>query len=489
MNLLIDPFISTTNGRITLKQALTTHSNATLQYVYDETQLAVLQLLSSLATAALQPTLAELKEYISNGVTENLYDEALQKIDISMFDDNCFMRSSPSTIQDYAFAGISKLVSGIESGTSNNACALFSDAGSVVNACPSCMPALNYNLHMNIKGECFAATGATGIRGGGALTTLISGKNLAETILCNCIAKDFFKSIHHSEKVINEPMWVTPIAGETYFAHQIGLVRGLFALAYHIQYTEIEEPCVCDVCGHTSDKTVKEFGRIKYQGKYASTKAGRDSNAGLWPHPYTPTVRRETGEYFESPQGANWQSWENLGGYVVGKELEKSKSIPAPILDQSRQLNIPKNINILVGGNIADQGSIVGRVYDLYSVPQNWNASLERVTLVIDSGLEVKEILKKALNKIHATTYDKALLNGIRDQVIGMYVSQAQQIVQSLLVESGVSERKQLRQRAITALKQKAQTIYSDLIRRHQHDIPIFEALIKGQKILNTISE
>lgn len=489
MNLLIDPFISTTEGKISLKQALTTHVDVTLQYAFDETQLAVMQLISGLATVVLQPSMEELRQYILYGVMDEDYEQALARIDMNMYDDTQFMRSRPLQPVDFGKASISKLVSGIESGSSSNACALFSDANSVSVACPDCMPALNYNLHMNIKGECFAATGATGIRGGGSLSVLISGSNFAQTILLNCVASDFFAAIHPNPEVSNEPMWVTPLAGETYFSHDIGLVRGLFAMAYHIEYVINDVPCVCDICGHSSDKSVTEFGRLKYQGKYGSTNDGRSAKAGLWPHPYTPVQRKEDGEYFVSPQGASWRSWEHFGSYVAGKELEKSTYVPAPIIDQYRRLGIVKPIRILVGGNIADQGSIVGRIYDLYSVPQHWDERLNRVTQVIEAGIKVKDGLVQSLNKIFATTYDRNLVKGIRDQAVNIYISQAQNIIQDILLDADNSESRVLRKRAIIDLKSEAQSIYSELIRKHENDLSLFQALVRGQKILNAICE
>jgi len=64
MNLLIDNFISTTTGKISLKEILTSQTDYQLQYAFDEIQLAMLQLLASLSTVVLKPTLDELKGYL-----------------------------------------------------------------------------------------------------------------------------------------------------------------------------------------------------------------------------------------------------------------------------------------------------------------------------------------------------------------------------------------------------------------------------------------
>ncbi len=141
------------------------------------------------------------------------------------------MRSAmPSESKIYS-APITKLVSGIECGGSGDASGLFSEVSQANIVCPDCIHVLNYNLHMNIKGECFSKFGATGIRGGGSLSTLISGENLKMTVLSNTVAIDFFESLREMAEPNNKLMWQVPMLGDIYYAHQIGLERGLFALA------------------------------------------------------------------------------------------------------------------------------------------------------------------------------------------------------------------------------------------------------------------
>jgi CRISPR system Cascade subunit CasA len=79
MNLLKDEFIATTSGKVSLKTILTSDDDYQLQYFFDEIQLAMLQLLSSLTTVVLNPTISELKTYLNQGVSEQQYDEALSK--------------------------------------------------------------------------------------------------------------------------------------------------------------------------------------------------------------------------------------------------------------------------------------------------------------------------------------------------------------------------------------------------------------------------
>jgi len=312
MNLLTDDFISTITGKISLKTLLTSPEDYQLQYAFDETQLAMLQMLASLTTVVLKPTLEELKCYLKQGITEAQYEQALKKVDLQWFDGMCFMRSDIPEGSKNAAAPITKMLSGIECGTSPNALGLFSETTMADVICPDCTHVLNYNLHMNIKGECFGPTGATGIRGGGAISTLIAGQDLKTTILANTIAVDYFNNEREIKSPNNALMWQDPIQGNIYYAHQIGLERGLFALAYHIDFPVLDEPCICDVCGHEASQSVKEFIRLKYMGSYGSTKKGRDGNAKWWPHPYTPTITKEEGEFPVCARDQNWQSWQNF---------------------------------------------------------------------------------------------------------------------------------------------------------------------------------
>jgi len=486
MNLLKDDFISTTQGKVSLKTLLTSDEDYHLQYYFDEIQLAMLQLLSSLATVVLQPTIKELKGYCKKGLTAKQYDEALENINCKWFSSDNFMQSTPPPKAKWPDAPITKLLSGIECGTSGNSSGLFSEIEQAATCCPDCMHALNYNLHMNIKGECFGPSGATGIRGGGAISTLIAGENLKQTVLYNTIAHDFFNDCAQIDDDADEtPMWITPLAGIVYQAPKIGLVRGLFALAYHIAFNIEDKPCICDVCGSVSQQSIKTFNREKYKGAYGSTKNGRDAGAGWWLHPYTPSSQNEKKEIFAvCARDQHWQSWQELSSYIIGKETNKSAVQPAYVVKQLQHMKNPRKINLLIGGNIADQGGITGRVYDLYSMPSSLDKNLSKVTQVIDSGLEQKERLSSALNKIFAVGYDKNFISGIKESAMFRFTANAQQIIQRTLLDVDRKEASELREVTILELQKEARDIFMGVQRKYQHDIPLFKALVKGEASL-----
>jgi CRISPR system Cascade subunit CasA len=490
MNLLRDPFISTIEGKVSLKEILTSDNDYQLQYYFDETQLAMLQMLASLTTVLLKPTIAELKSYIENGLSDEQYDDALAVIDTKWFEDTSFMRSPFTAKSKIADGPITKLVSGIECGGSANALGLFSDAVDVSQACLDCTHVLNYNLHMNIKGESFGPTGATGIRGGGAITTLIAGASLRETLLFNVVCIDFYnKNSALDDDIESRYMWDAPPNGELYLAPKIGLERGLFALAYHIDFPLEERNGICHICGHHTDKVVTTFRRSKYTGAYGSTKNGRDKGAGWWLHPYTPRTVKEDGVYAVCARDQNWQSWQELSSYIVGKETEKTSVKPAFIVNQFQNgLSIGK-ANILVGGNIADQGSIIGRVYDLYSMPSSLSKSNARISQVIDAGLEQKNKLSQAFNKLFGIGYDKKFVAGIKELAMQRFVSNAQQVIQQILLDVDRKEAAQLRKDAIKALNAEAKDIFKAIQRKYQHDLPMFKALVKGEYVLYKATE
>ncbi len=486
MNLLKDPFISTTLGKVSLKDILTSDEDYQLQYFFDETQLAMLQMLSSLATVVLKPTISELKGYIEKGLTAEQYDQALSKLESKWFEDDCFMRSKASNKAKVADGPITKLVSGIECGGSPNALGLFSDSENVTIACSDCTHVLNYNLHMNIKGECFGPTGATGIRGGGAITTLVSGSNLKETLLFNVVAIDFYqKNTALSDSADSKFMWDLPLDGDLYQAQNIGLERGLFALAYHIDFVIEDQIAECHICGHESNKITKTFKRVKYSGAYGSTKKGRDNGAGWWLHPYTPRNEKEDGTYAVCARDQNWQSWQELTAYIIGKETDKTAVKPALIINQFQNALSNGKANVLVGGNIADQGSITGRVYDLYSMPSSLSKNNRRISQVIDSGLDQKEKLSIALNKMFGVGYDKNFVSGIKNQAMQRFTTNAQQIVQQILLDVDRKEAVELRKDAVSSLSNEAKAIFKSVQRKYQHDLPLFKALVKGEFILH----
>lgn len=486
MNLLKDPFISTMVGKASLKDILTSDTSYQLQYFFDETEVAMLQMLSSLTTVVLKPTSRELSDYLNDGLSPKKYDALLEKIDTQWFDSKSFMRLAFPQGAKVAKGPITKLVSGVECGGSTNALGLFSDSSQVSTCCSDCTHVLNYNLHMNIKGECFGPTGATGIRGGGAITTLISGEDLKTTILLNTVCVDYFEeqSQLDSDAEIRF-MWDLPPATQIYSAQKIGLERGLFALAYYIDFIAKETPCICDICGDVSEESVTTFQRVKFSGAYGSTKKGRDNKAGWWLHPYTPINLKEDGVYPVCARDQHWQSWQELTSYVVGKETNKTSTKPAYIINQFlNKLPPVRKLNLLVGGNIADQGSITGRVYDLYSMPASLSKSNSKISNVVDAGLAQKERLSIALNKMFGVGYDKNFVGGIKSLALQKFTSNAQQIIQQILLDVHWKEASQLRSEAIEALNLEAKSIFKSVQTKYQHDLPLFKALIKGEHAL-----
>jgi CRISPR system Cascade subunit CasA len=164
--------------------------------------------------------------------------------------------------------------------------------------------------------------------------------------------------------------------------------------------------------------------------------------------------------------------------------MNKANVIPAYIVNQYMHMENPLKTNLLVGGNIANQGSIIGRIYDLYSMPASLTKYLSRVTLVIDVGLQKKERLSNALNKIFGGGYDKSFVGGIKEKAIQQFTANAQQIIQQTLLDVDRKEASELRKAAIEALNKEAKKIFLNVQRQYQHDMPLFKALVRGEVLL-----
>ena len=80
--------------------------------------------------------------------------------------------------------------------------------------------------------------------------------------------------------------------------------------------------------------------------------------------------------------------------------------------------------------------------------------------------------------------YDKNFVGGIKNQAIQKFTSNAQQIVQQILLDVNRKEATQLRKEAIEALNKEAKSIFKSVQRKYQHDLPLFKALVKGEFIL-----
>ncbi len=78
--------------------------------------------------------------------------------------------------------------------------------------------------------------------------------------------------------------------------------------------------------------------------------------------------------------------------------------------------------------------------------------------------------------------YDKNFVSGIKSTAMNQYISNAQNIVQQLLLDVD-------RKEALEQLKTEATTIYRILMRKYQSDLPFFKALAKGERILVTVNK
>ena len=72
---------------------------------------------------------------------------------------------------------------------------------------------------------------------------------------------------------------------------------------------------------------------------------------------------------------------------------------------------------------------------------------------------------------------------------MNQYISNAQNIVQQLLLDVDRKAAIVLRKEALEQLKTEATTIYRTLMRKYQSDLPLFKALAKGERVLMAVNK
>ena len=120
-------------------------------------------------------------------------------------------------------------------------------------------------------------------------------------------------------------------------------------------------------------------------------------------------------------------------------------------------------------------------------MPSSLSRQTTKITQVIDVGLNQKERLSKALNKMFSKKdvgYDKNFVGGIKENAMQRFTSNAQQIIQGVLLDVECKEAIELRESAAQALAYEAKRILSGIQDKYQHDLPLFKSLVKGELAL-----
>ena len=234
---------------------------------------------------------------------------------------------------------------------------------------------------------------SVGLKGSMPITTLIydESQNLRKTIWCNILHKEFLRDkniidIDNNEK-IDEPSWVKPISFDKEkqeYAHQIGLMRGLFW-----------QPAKVKLAINVDQKVTGFF-----------TESGPSSTKGFWRHPHTPIdmKRYNDGDEKKKPymslSSTGGSLWTKMLGFLYARDPNKEGHSRALVVDAYIDgIGRGKDLNLAVGGYIKGKSteSLFGCKHEIYSLRSKFNDRYADIKDLIDCALSVQRILNGSL--------------------------------------------------------------------------------------------
>jgi CRISPR system Cascade subunit CasA len=379
--------------QISFEQLLCSPNHYQLSLPRDDMELAALQLVISLAQCILTPKdRKELVQRWQHPLATETYRQAVEPYRgwfVLDHPQHPFMQTRGVKAKEAT--PIQKLFIGLPEGNNH---ALFNDKGEIAAVCGSCAAIALFNQASNCPS--FGGSFKASIRGSAPITTFAAGDHLRETLWFNvlslshdCVA-DLIIPLH----VNNLPVWVDPIpARGKIYAHEIGLLRGLFWQPARVELIATAAPPRCDACGQVAELVYSGFHKEKFVYDIA----------GLWPHPHSPkrwdikkdAKERERFLSFTTQAPA----WTQLNHYTL-EELRDTKegSEPSPIVTQFHQVFSlqRRRLILLVAGYRNNRASVMERRHELFSMPQDWSDQIY-IRHGITYALQVKQELRSKL--------------------------------------------------------------------------------------------
>ncbi|MFP4237148.1 MAG: type I-E CRISPR-associated protein Cse1/CasA [Desulfonatronovibrio sp.] len=207
----------------------------------------------------------------------------------------------------------------------------FIKRGQVEVVCPSCAAMALYTMQIN------APSGGkgyrVGLRGGGPLTTLVLPQDpqasLWQKLWLNVLDRSNWT---YDRPALNSSVvfpWMGPTRvsekpGTKTFPEDVHPLHIFWAMPRRFRLEAKDSPCKCDICGHTSSRSIRQIRTKNYGYNYE----------GPWRHPLTP-YRRNPKQPDQPPisikgqqGGIGYQHWEAL---ALGNE-EKHGNMPALVV-------------------------------------------------------------------------------------------------------------------------------------------------------------
>lgn len=473
MNLLTSAWIPVREGgvfrHITLETLLCGEGDYHLSLYRDDMETAALQLLISLVQAAFTPNSNEelfLRE--KQPLTTQEYATAIAPLEEWFeldHEDTPFMQSRGVRAKDAT--PIQKLFAGLPEGNNH---AFFNPPGEVGAVCPSCAAIALFNQASNCPS--FGGGFKDNLRGSAPVNTFVVGNSLRKTLWLNVLTAGYASSILPNTTAENRLTWITPIkAGEKIQAHGIGLLRGLFWQPTKLVLIGESKDGLCDSCMSPSQNLYKGF---KKEWKFLY------EVQGLWPHPHSPQVwnLKKSGavdkhRFLSFTTTA--PAWTQLNQYLVVHD----DSIPAPVVEQFKELFPRRALNLYVSGYRNKKAAIILRRHDLFSMPVDWGAD-NRLSGVINEALNVRSLLRRKLYG-----FAKEIGANIHEDAQQQFDRRSEPLIHALLTDMSFKERKEAFQIFRASVLGLARELFDQVTAPYRHSISGMENYVKFKGSLN----
>ncbi len=475
MNLLTDPWIPVEDAGharlVTFKEILCEDHDHRIALPRDDLELACLQLLICLTQVLFLPDNAgALKQRARSPLTGDEYDDGVAD-HLDWFDlrhpETPFMQirgvkaKEPTPIQ--------KLFVGLPEGNNH---AFFNDPGEISAISESAAAIALFNQAMNAPSMGGGFKG--GFRGGAPITTLMSGRNLRQSIWINVLHKESVLNLipdFERLKKQDKPVWVEPIQAKSKIpAQEIGLLRGLFWQPAHIELQFDDQPGDCDLLAIPVEQPVTSFAKEKFVYDIV----------GDWIHPHSPRVydlKKKTLRYLSFTTTA--PAWTQLNHLLVDSQDKKEGHQPAEVVRQFKR-DLAQSDQLIVGGYRNKQASILQRRHEFFPLRPGWDRQGDQITQFVQLALEVKTQLRNKLFGFAKATG----ATGVNEQAEALYYRQSEPLIHQTLREIDWNDSVHPITRLRDDLIKLSWKIFDQVTRPYAHEPKMIQALATAKTTL-----
>ena len=484
MNLLRDAWIPVTKAgsfrHITLQEVLCTDAEWELALPRDDMELAALQLLVSL-TQVLFPTAdqAALRARLNAPLSEAEFQTAAGRFS-EWFDldhpRTPFMQIRGVSAKDVT--PIQKLFIGLPEGNNH---AFFNAEGEIKAVCGGCASIALFNQASNSPR--FGGGFKDGLRGAAPITALVDAPSLRRRIWENVLPLTELGRLlpGYAPCADDRPVWVDPIpADKTVVAGSIGLLRGLFWQPARVELLP-SEGGRCDHCSGFANQLYRGFNKEQFTYQLE----------GVWPHPHSPRQWKEKSGQ-RHVRFASFTTlvpaWTQLSQVLFEREEKNQGYVPAPVISSRRQRRSGEQLQLLVGGYLNNQSSVIERRHELFSFSAGWEDAEDQLADIVDLGLRVREVLYGSLSLV--VKGKKGAFKGIgvdlHKDAERAYYRRSEPLIHEALQEMDYDGFQSFRARTVEKLSALAREIYAKVIEPYAHNPEFIRAIAAGKLKLHT---